>query len=124
MYFKIKDRSSRLAVFRKKDALENFTKFTGKHLCQSLFFNKVPGITPATLLKKRLAQVFSCEFCEIFKNTFFYRTSPVAASERVFFSGKSILTHFISLISFYPPRKCEKTSVFYVFTSYKMRPVA
>ena len=27
-----------------------------------------------------VAQVFFCEFCEIFKNTFFYRTSPVAAS--------------------------------------------
>ena len=26
---------------------------------------------PATLLKKRLAQVFPCEFCEISKNTFF-----------------------------------------------------
>ena len=24
--------------------------------------------------------MFSCEFCEIFKNTFFYRTPPVAAS--------------------------------------------
>ena len=28
-----------------------------------------------------LTQVFSCEFCEISKNTFSYRTSPVAASE-------------------------------------------
>ena len=27
-----------------------------------------------------LEQVFSCEFCEISKNTFFYRTPPVAAS--------------------------------------------
>ena len=27
----------------KKDALKNFAKFTGKHLCQSLFFNKVAG---------------------------------------------------------------------------------
>ena len=36
---------------------------------------------PATLLKKQtLAQVFSCEFCEISKNTFFHRTPPVAAS--------------------------------------------
>ena len=26
--------------------LENFTKFTGKHLCQSLFFNKVPCLRP------------------------------------------------------------------------------
>ena len=32
---------------------------------------KVSGLRTATLLKKRLAQVFSCEFYEIFKNTFF-----------------------------------------------------
>ena len=33
-------------------------------------------------IKKRdaLAQLFSCEFCEIFKNIVFYRTPPVAAS--------------------------------------------
>ena len=30
--------------------------------------------------KETLAQVFSCEFCEISKNTFFYRTPLVAAS--------------------------------------------
>ena len=30
--------------------------------------------------KETLEQVFSCEFCEIFKNTFFYRTRLVAAS--------------------------------------------
>ena len=41
-------------VFYKKGVLKNFTKFTGKHLCQSLFFNKVAGLRPATLLKKRL----------------------------------------------------------------------
>ena len=27
-------------VFCKKGVLRNFTKFTGKHLCQCLFFNK------------------------------------------------------------------------------------
>ena len=37
---------------------------------------------PATLLKKTLAQVFSCEFCEISKNIYSYRTPPVAASGR------------------------------------------
>ena len=31
-------------MFCKKGALKNFTKFTGKHLCQSLFFNKVAGL--------------------------------------------------------------------------------
>ena len=30
--------------------------------------------------KETLAQVFSCEFCEIAKNTFSYRTTPVTAS--------------------------------------------
>ena len=58
-------------VFYKKSVLRAFTKFTGKHLCQSLSFNKVAGLSSATFLKKRLAQVFSCEFYEIFKNNFF-----------------------------------------------------
>ena len=50
--------------------LENFAKFTGKHLCQSLFFNKVAGLVLVTLLKTTtLEQVFFCKFCEIFKNT-------------------------------------------------------
>ena len=31
--------------------------------------------------KGTLAQVFSCEFCEIFKNTVLHRTPLVAASE-------------------------------------------
>ena len=37
-------RSSRPEVFCKKGVLRNFAKFTGKHLCQSLFFNKVTGL--------------------------------------------------------------------------------
>ena len=73
-------RSSRPEVCSKKGVLRNFTKFTGKHLCHRVFFNKVAGLRPATLLKKTLAQVFSCEFSEISKNNFSYRTPPVAAS--------------------------------------------
>ena len=74
-------------VIFKKDVLKNFATFTGKHLCQSLFFNKAAGqAKPATLFKKEsLPQVFSCEFCEIFRNIFSYRTLPVAASRRIFF---------------------------------------
>ena len=37
-----------------RGVLRNFTKFTGKHVCQSLFFNKVAGLGPPTLLKKKL----------------------------------------------------------------------
>ena len=47
-------RNSRPEVFYKKGVLGNFTKFTGKHLCQSLSLNKVSGLRPETLLKKRL----------------------------------------------------------------------
>ena len=36
----------------KKGVLKNFTKFTGKHMCQNLFFYKVAGLRLATLLKK------------------------------------------------------------------------
>ena len=32
-------------VFYKIDVLKNFEKFTGKHRCQSLFFNKVAGLS-------------------------------------------------------------------------------
>ena len=45
-----------------------------KHLCQSLFSNKVAGLwlMACNFIKKEtLALVFSCEFCEISKNTFF-----------------------------------------------------
>ena len=62
-------------VFCKKSVLRNFAKFTGKHLCQSLYF-KIEA----------LAQVFSCEFCEISKNTFSYRTPLVAASVKSIFN--------------------------------------
>ena len=55
----------------KKVVLRNFTKFTGKHLCQSLFFNKVPGLGLQLYLKRDSGTGVSCEFCEISKNTFF-----------------------------------------------------
>ena len=57
--------SRRPKVFCKKGVLRNFATFTGKQLCQSFFFNKVAGLMPATLLKKRLTEKFSCEFCKI-----------------------------------------------------------
>ena len=39
--------------------------------------------------KKTPAQVFSCKFCEMFKNTFFNRVPPVAASEISFLLRES-----------------------------------
>ena len=48
------NRSSRLEEFRRKGVLRNFAKFTGIHLYQGLFFNKVTGLKSVTSLKKRL----------------------------------------------------------------------
>ena len=79
-------RSSRPDVFCKKVVLRKFTKFTGKHLHQSLYFNNVAGLRPeaCNFIKiEALVQVFSCEFCEISKDIFSYRTPSVAASEGV-----------------------------------------
>ena len=40
-------------------------------------------LTVCKFIKKRPhpTQVFSCEYCEIFKNGFFYRTYPVVLSD-------------------------------------------
>ena len=54
-------------MFCRKGVLRNFTKFTGKHLHQSLFFNKV-----ATLLKKGLwHNCFPVNFPKFLRTPFF-----------------------------------------------------
>ena len=69
-------RSSHQKYSMKEGILRNFTKFTGKHLCQSLFLNKVAGLTPATLLKKRLwHRYFPVNFVKFLRTTFLQNTS-------------------------------------------------
>ena len=64
-------RGSRPEVFCKKGVLRNFAKFTGKELCRSLFFNKVAGLTPATLLRKRLwHRCFPVNFARFLRTSF------------------------------------------------------
>ena len=58
-------------VFYKKGVLRNFTNFTGKHRCQSLFFNKVAGLRPATLSKKRFwHRCFPVKFAKFLRTPF------------------------------------------------------
>ena len=65
-------RSCRLEVFCGKGVLRSFTKFTGKDLRQRLFFNKVAGLRPATLLKKSLwHRSFPVNFRKFLKTPFF-----------------------------------------------------
>ena len=62
-------------MFCTKGVLRSFEKFTGKHLRQSLLFNKVAGLRTVTLLKKR----------------FWYRCFPVNFSK--FLKTPSITEH-------------------------------
>ena len=71
----IRLRSSCPEVFCKKGVLRNFVKLTGKHLCQSLFFNKVVALRPATLLKKRLwHRHFPTNFAKFLRTPFLQNT--------------------------------------------------
>ena len=71
-------RSSHSQMFLKIDFLRNFASFTRKHLCWSLFFDKVAG--------------------KVFKNTFFYRTPPVAVF--VVFEQNNLIFSVISITIF------------------------
>ena len=58
--------------FVRKGVFRNFAKFTGKHLCQSLLFNKIAGLRPATLFKMRLQhRYFSADIAKILRTAFF-----------------------------------------------------
>ena len=56
-------------VFYKKGVLETCAKFAGKHLCQSLFCNKVASLRLEILFKKR-------HWHRCFQEHFSYSTSP------------------------------------------------
>ena len=51
-------RSSHRRVSVKKGILRNFANFTGKHLCQSLFFNKVAGRPANVRNSLKVSEVF------------------------------------------------------------------
>ena len=53
----------------RKCVLRNFTKFTGKHLCQSLFFKKVVG------LRRLRYRCFPVNFAKFLRTSFLQNTS-------------------------------------------------
>ena len=71
--FKGRSRYRRCSI--KKPVLKNFSIFTGKHVL-GLFLIKFK----AWRVKETATQVFFCEFCEIFKNSFFEEHLRTAAS--------------------------------------------
>ena len=64
------------------------------------------------------AQVFSCEICEIFKNAFFHRTPPVAASKIRKTTCGSCGSSLCSLEDIFPQHKsCDCAEQFNAKTS-------
>ena len=71
-YFILKTKAVAQSCSVKKAFLRNFPKFTGKHLCQSLLFNKVASLKPAALLKKRFwHRCFPVNFAKFLRTPFF-----------------------------------------------------
>ena len=69
-----------------------------RKVCIGVFFNKVAGLKGCNFIKQRLqTQVFSSKYCEIVKNTFFYRTPPVDASVDKYLWRSSALVNPLSL---------------------------
>ena len=83
----IKARGSHQRCSVKKSVIRNFAKFTGKHLCQIFSFNKVAGLRLQDYRPQTLAQMFFCEYCEISKNNFSYRTLSVVPSANPYLNG-------------------------------------
>ena len=69
--------------------------------------------------KETLAQVFSCEFCEIPKNTFFHRTPLVAASEVTVLVSPNYLPELSELIIGISNRPLAEDNVSYSCVSDK-----
>ena len=57
-------RGSEWRCFVKKDVLKNFAKLPGKHLCQSLFFNKFAGLRQLFSQKNSGRLLLKCGHCQ------------------------------------------------------------
>ena len=81
-WFKLKRlqriRSSHQRCFIIKSILRNFPKFTGKQLCQSLFFNKVAGL-----------RLFPVTFAKFLRTPFLQNTS-----RRLLLKNLNLVSHF------------------------------
>ena len=65
MFLDSTSRSSHPELFCKTMFLKN-SQYSQENTCVWVSFNKIAGLKPLT-------QLFFCEYCKIFKNSFFYR---------------------------------------------------
>ena len=100
-------RSSHQRCSMQKGVLRNFTKFTRKHLCQSLFFNQVTGL-------RLWHWCFPVKFVKFLRTPFLQNTS----GRLLLFFIKSAFFHeaFAMLLPFNFTRNTNTTHWFIVFT--------
>ena len=63
-----------------KASLKNVAIFLGKHLCWILFLRKLRASGLQLYEREAPTQVFSCDYCEIFKYTSFEKHLQTTAS--------------------------------------------
>ena len=102
--------SSHLRCSVRKGVLRNFAKFTGEHLCQSPFFNKVvPQLE--ILLKKRLChRCFPVIFAKFLRKPFLQNTS-----------GRLFLQIYVTLYSTYLLNDKNYNTYFLIICFYRLR---
>ena len=67
-------------------------------------FHKVTGLKTYIFIKETPTQVFYCEYCEIFKNTYFKEHLSTNASEEITFSlNIKVFYRFILLAAYINP---------------------
>ena len=98
-------RSSHQRRFAKNGVLKNFAKFTEKHLCWSLFLIKLHKL----YWKETPTQMFSCEFCDNFKNTYLEEHLQMVASPFYLFNPFQASAQF--LWTSQPSFTCSKSTM-------------
>ena len=107
-YFACIYRSSQQRCSINKCVLKNFPKFLGKHLCQSLFFNKVAGYFCKVFFRKHFffSQYYKhgqnilerlqllCEIAHYGKSSIPIFKESFASNDKIFFLGGRLGTRF------------------------------
>ena len=111
------NRSSHQRFSSRKVVFENFAKFTGKHLYQSYFFNKVAGLRPATLLKNRpWHRYFPVNLAKFLRTPFLQNTSGQLLKKKGFFKLapiKSVKTACVCIVFFFHYFKYYGQKIFF-----------
>ena len=76
--------------------LKNFAKFTGKHLCRSLFVNTDAGLRPISLLKRLWHRCFPLNFAKFLRTPYLQSTSSGCFCKNMEYKYIIFFVHFMN----------------------------